>query len=38
MRIKNPNEFTAASTMNPGFVPIELQVLTYFEQLLIAKV
>jgi len=38
MQIKNPTKFTAANRMNPGIVPIELQDLTYFEQLLIAKV
>jgi len=38
MQIKNPTKFTEANRMNPGIVPIELQDLTYFEQLLIAKV
>jgi len=38
MQINNKTKFTAANRMNPGIEPIELQDLTYFEQLLIAKV
>lgn len=35
---KNPNKFTAANNMNPGNVPLQLQDLTFVEQLLIAKI
>ena len=35
---KNSRKFTAANNMDPGIVPIELQDLTFVEQLLIARV
>lgn len=35
---KHPHKFTAVNKMDPRMVPIELQGLTYVEQLLIAKV